>query len=360
MSYAVGVTDPYTLQRRRLYRAIIALGVVLTTGTAGFVLTEGWSVWKSLYFTLITITTVGYGDEGVSEIGKRFTTVLLLGGIATATYAFGQIVQVAVSNEFAWRRRMNDAIKRLHGHFIICGMGSVGRAVCKRLAAAGERFVIIEANTAAFDRARESGCLALHGSATEDELLLQAGITRARGIVCAVDSDADNIVITLSARELNPEINIISRVTDEASEHKVLRAGASHAICPANNGGTEIANVLVRPHLAEFLRQSRHEDGELQMGEISVASTSALVGEKLSDYGMIEPSLVFVALKRANGETTVRPGRNATIAAGDVVIVAGDVEAICRMRERATTGGEMRVQGLEPWTHGLKGRCSTD
>ena len=133
-------------ERRRLVRAVLALVLVLSFGTAGFVLIEGWEPWKALYFTLITITTVGYGDEGVSEVGKRFTTILLLGGIATATYAFGQIVQAAVNYQLAWRRRMHQAIEKLNGHYIICGLGSVGRAVCDRLSAEGKPFVVIEAD----------------------------------------------------------------------------------------------------------------------------------------------------------------------------------------------------------------------
>lgn len=329
-----------TEDHRRILRAVFALTVVVAIGTVGFVLIEGWGAWQALYFTLITITTVGYGDEGISETGKRFTTVLLLGGIATATYAFGQIVQSAVNREFAWRRKMRDAIAKLDQHFIVCGMGAVGRAVCERLAANGRPFVVIEADEECCARGREHGMLVVQGSATEDEVLIEAGIMRARGIACAVNSDSDNIVITLSARELNPGITIICRVSEDSATHKVERAGASLAVCPAHNGGAEIANVLIRPNLADFLKQSHGGDDGFQMGEVIIEPGSPLIGDKFSDYGMTEPSIAFVAVKRTDGQTIVRPGRNASFAPGDIVIVVGDMDAVGRMQKMAAGVGE--------------------
>ena len=198
IAYPEGVD---TGRQRRLRRAILALSVVLTGGTLGFMIIEPtWGLWRSLYFTLITVTTVGYSDEGLSAQGRGFTTILLVAGIATASYAFSQIVQAAVSYQFAWRRRMQKDIDRLRDHYVVCGMGRVGRAVCKQLTENSTPFVVIEQDIDRFQQAPSYGFLAILGTATEDAVLLQAGIKRARGIVCAFDSDSENIVITLSAR----------------------------------------------------------------------------------------------------------------------------------------------------------------
>jgi voltage-gated potassium channel len=336
---------PATDDSQRLMRAVFALGLVLSLGTTGFVLIEGWDVWRSLYFTVITITTVGFGDEGIGEMGKRFTTVLLLGGIATATYAFGQIVQIAVSSQNRWRSRMDQTIKRLNDHFIVCGLGTVGRTVCHRLQEEGAPFVVVEADAERVERGCALGYLVLQGSATEDDVLHSAGIDRARGIVCAVNSDSDNIVITLSARTLNPTIQIVSRVDADDAEHKVERAGASHVVSPGIKGGMEIADVLVRPRLAAFLRQSSTDKTGFRLGEIEIRSGSPLVGRTLREYGESEPGILFVAITSEDGTTRSRPPISEPIRADDTMIVAGDADSLCRMRDAA----EARTsRALEP------------
>lgn len=320
----------------RLRRAILALAFVLVGGTCGFMLIEpNWGFWRSFYFTLITVTTVGFSDEGLSETGRRFTTLLLVAGIATATYAFGQIVQAAVTYQLAWRRRMQNQIDKLSNHFVVCGVGQVGRAVCKQLAADDIPFVVIEQDAERFEQARAAGLLCVQGSATEDLVLQRAGIERARGIVCAVDSDSENIVITLSARELNPDIVIVSRADDESAVQKIKRAGATHVVSPALRGGSDIANLLIRPHLAEFLAQSHCSSDEFTLSEITVHPDAPLVGQSLRDYGRKENSVVFVAIKRANGKTTVRPGADETFQPKDIVIVVGEPSAVARMSAEA-------------------------
>ena len=148
---------------------------------------------------------------------------------------------------------MQKDIDQLRDHYIVCGMGRVGRMVCRQLTDNSTAFVVIEQDTDRFQQARACGFLALRGTASEDATLLQAGIERARGIVCAVDSDSENIVITLGARELNPDVLIVSRADDEDAVPKIKRAGASHVVSPALRGGVDIANLLIRPHLSEIL-----------------------------------------------------------------------------------------------------------
>jgi len=295
---------------------------------------EQWSFEKALYFTLITITTVGYSDEGLSPSGKAFTLILLGLGIATATYAFTQLIQAAIGYQLDWRRRMQKEIDRLRDHFIVCGIGRVGRAVCDRLEEARLPFVVIEKDSEPFERARRSGCLVVQGMASDDEALIQAGIERARGIVCAVDSDSENIATTLSAKELNPGILIISRANRESSIRKIRRAGAMHVVAPSLKGGEDIASLLTRPNLAQFLRQG----SGYELDEVTIDSRSPLVGQTLSDYGAREPRIVFVAIKRVNGDTQIRPFGHEAFHTDDIVIVVGEADAVSRMAADAKAG----------------------
>ena len=324
-------------RRRKIRHAILALVCVVAFGTLGFMIIEpSWGFWKSFYFTLITITTVGYSDYDLRPEGLGFTTIVLVVGIATATYAFGQIVQVAVSYQFAWRRRMQKNIDRLHNHLIVCGLGRVGKTVCARLSEAAIPFVVIEKDHNQFQWARAHGYLTINGEATEDEILLQAGVERARGIVCAVDSDSENIVITLSARELNPNVVIISRADDESAVHKIKRAGASHVISPALKGGDDIANMLVKPHLTEFLAKSHGVESEYTLGEVMIDPHSSLAGQTLREYGAGEQSLVFVAVKRNDKPLKIRPAADEAFLPHDIVIVVGKPEAVLRMSDAAS------------------------
>jgi voltage-gated potassium channel len=230
---------------------------------------------------------------------------------------------------------MQKDIDRLQDHFIVCGIGRVGRTVCRRLSEASVPFVVIEKDQEQFNWARSRGHLVINGAATEDEVLMQAGIERARGVVCAVDSDPENIVITLSARELNPDVSIISRADNEDAVHKIQRAGASHVVSPALKGGDDIANLLIRPHLAEFLEQSSRTESEYKLSDVAIAPGSALVGQTLREYGAREQGLVFVAIKRADGTPRLRPFAEERFRPGDIVIIAGQPDAVLRMSNEA-------------------------
>lgn len=328
--------NPDASEGLRVLRLFLVIMAVVVFGTLGFrIIQRDWDLWQCLYFTLVTVTTVGYSDTGISPAGERFTTVLLVVGIGTASYAVSQLVQIAVHYQLAWRLRMQKRIDQLSGHLIICGLGRVGRSVCERLASDSEPFVVIEKNKDTFEQARENNYLVLNGSATEDEVLLLAGIKRARGIVCVVNSDSENIVITLSARELKPDILIISRSDEEGSARKLKRAGASHTISPATKSGDDIANLITRPCLAEFLQQSRQDGSEFKLGEIHVVENSPLVGQAIRQYGLCEPSISFLAIRHDDGAMQIRPGPDDTFDSGDIVIVVGDTNALHRMSDQA-------------------------
>lgn len=228
-----------------LVRAVTFLALVVVVGTFGFTALEGWDPWHALYFTLITITTVGYGDEGISEAGRRFALLLLVGGIGIASYSFAAVVQHVVSRPHSWGRRMQARIDRLKGHTIVCGFGRMGRTVCERLAAAGNDLIVVDRESAAAREASGRGYLVVEGAAVEDEILQRAGIARARHLVSAVDSEAENIVISLTARELSPELVVIARAERDDEVRKLRRAGATHIVSPFQSGGREVAQTIL-------------------------------------------------------------------------------------------------------------------
>jgi voltage-gated potassium channel len=329
-----------SVNRTRILRAMAALAAVLIFGTCGFmIIQDQWGFWKSIYFTLITITTVGYGDYGLSPAGQQFTAVLLVGGIATATYAFGQLMQSIVAYQLNWRARMQKEIDQLRDHHIICGFGRVGCLVCGRLDKESIPFVVIEKDNERFKQARERGYYAIHGAGSDDELLIHAGVDRARSVVTAVDSDSENILITLSARELNPKVQIISRADGEGVSDKIKRAGASHVVSPAHKGGNDMAELIINPHLSDFLQGSNGTDCGYKLGEVRIEEGSSLVGRTPSEVGDQEPSLVFVAIKHSDGSTQIRPSVDQAFQSNDILIFAGDYDAIDRMIHAAKRNG---------------------
>jgi voltage-gated potassium channel len=318
--------------RRRLFVAIALLVSVMTFGTLGFMyIQEDWGAWDALYFTMITISTVGYGDYGLNPTGQRFTSLLLLIGIVTASYAFGQFVQTMMAYQMNWRRTMQRQIDAMQDHFIICGLGRTGRAVAANLSESTFSFVAIDPDEKRCDWARQHGYLALAGSAADDEMLFKAGVERAKGIICAAARDSDNIVITLTARDLNPEVTIVSRADDDDSIHKLRRAGATHVVAPSVRGGGEMAAMLTRPHLANFLSTSRTEGQDQAITEITIRKGSRLVGKTVREYGQEEESLIFVAVKHASSPTMLRPSADEQFQDDDIVIVIGESTAISRM-----------------------------
>ncbi|MEO0514265.1 MAG: potassium channel protein [Planctomycetota bacterium] len=321
-------------QRRNVANAVLTMLIVIAIGTTGFaLLEEQWTAWDAFFFTLITITTVGYGDYGLDMKGEMFALVLLIAGIAVTTYAFGQVVQLAVTNRAAWRRKMLKTIENMSDHYIVCGVGRVGRAVCERFEESGVPLVIIDQDPARCEWARAHGHLAIEGNATQDDTLLLAGIGRCKGLVAAAPSDNENLVITLTAREHNADCLIICRSGDPETEAKFRRAGADRVVAPETHGGHTIANLLVRPHMTDFLAQTG--EGDYQLTELQLKPESPLVGLTILEIGEREPQLVFVAHKPVGQPARVRPELDEVLNAGDILIVVGQLDALARAADHA-------------------------
>ena len=311
-----------------------AIVIVVVSGTLGFWLLEPeWGIWRSLYFTLITVTTVGYGDEGISPHGEGFAAILLIVGIATFTYSLTTLVQIATNQEAIRKRKMQKQIDQTKDHVLVCGYGRMGQSVCNELDHDGISCVVIDQDSEKCRQAAEEGRLVLHGSASDDDLLLRAGIERARSIVCAVNCDAENIFITITARELGKNIFIASRAEVESTARKLERGGASLVVLPHEMAGSSIARSIVNPHLAKVLQRQRHCQESIQLGEVSVCDNSPLVNQTIAGFGASEQSIVFVAIHRSTGAILLRPSGEDVFSSGDTVIVAGRPGDLNRMHE---------------------------
>jgi voltage-gated potassium channel len=327
----VGFTPERTLWQR-LARALAGLGAVLSVGTAGYMALEGWDPLHALFFTMITITTVGYGDYGLSRAGEAYTLVVILAGFGLFTYCCGQAVEAMANEQFMRRRRMHRLIRSLRDHLIVCGLGRMGWSVAERLSEMGATFVVIDRDQESVDRALGRGWLAITGDSTDDAILREATVEHARALIAAAGSDTDNIVITLSAHGINPGLLILSRAEEASAIRKLKRAGATKVVSPIGRGASHAVDSILKPHLAQLLDSASSEEAPIEMAEITISEGMPESWRCVATCGQLHPSVAFVAVKRTGEEELcfrVRPRER--LEPGDVLIVAGERDGVCAM-----------------------------
>jgi voltage-gated potassium channel len=313
---------------RKIVKWIAILAALHLAGALGYILIEGWSFFDSLYMTVITLTTTGYGEvHPMDKWGRAFSMVLAFAGIGTMFYIITSLAKMVVEgeiNEALGKRKLLKHIKKLHGHYIICGFGRIGEIIARQLRERQVPLVIIENDPLLLARLGESGYHYITGDATKEEVLQEAGIDRAKGLVAVVSSDAHNVFITLTARSLNPKIFIVARGVEPGAEQKLLRAGADRVESPYELGGRKMAQTILRPSVTTFIELAMKEDVDLWMEEITVAPASSLVGLALRDSGIRQQlNIIVVAIKRAGGEMLFNPSPETEINAGDTLIALG-------------------------------------
>lgn len=323
-----------SLQQARRFPYGLALAAVLplllvALGTIGYRRIEGWSYHDSLYMSVITLTTVGYREvHPLSRAGEIFTMVLALGGVFTLFYATTQVIAGILSGQVLdlWgSRRMERNLASLEGHVIVCGYGRMGRLACQEFAGPESQLVVIDRDAGMLAGFQHPRGIPLCGDATSDETLVRAGIKRARALISAVSSDADNLYITMSARLLNERLFIVSRAEDDRSEQKLLRAGATRVVSPYAIGAARLAQAVLRPAVVDFLElATRSEHLELNIEESKISVASSLAGSTLETSGIRhEFGLIIVAIKKSSGHMLFNPPRDAILEAGDVLIMLG-------------------------------------
>src|SRR5215472_11764775 len=314
----------------------MVLGVILA-GTIGYIVL-GFGVLDAVFQTVTTITTVGFREiEPLDSAGKIFTIVLILAGVGTVLYAFGVVIETLVEGHLRRhleRRRMERNIARMTGHTIVCGWGRVGRAVGGYLAGQGVQVVVVDLDP---QRVEEIPYPALIGDVTDDDVLRKAGLMRARALVAAINTDAENVYVTLSARALRPDLVIVSRARTEDSESKLLRAGATRVVNPQRIGGQRIAAAALQPNVVEFLDVVMHDGSlEFRLEEVSIRAGSRLAGRSLlqADVGETTGALVL-ALRDQDGAFLANPPMQTPIDAGHVLIAIGTQQQLSALQDAA-------------------------
>ncbi len=324
----------------RLRIGLVAFAAVVFTGFVGYQLIEGFSALDALYMTVITVTTVGFGEiRPLGAVGRMFTIGLIAAGVTAVGFMVtggAEFVLEGHLRRIIERRRMDRSISHLDGHVIICGLGRVGRRLADELRADGVPFVIVDNDDARLEEAVEHRYPYVDGDATEESALTEAGVERARALVACVNSDADNVLITLTAKGMRPDLVVIGRAKVEENEAKFKRAGADRVIAPTTIGGRRIAQLLTRPVVADFLEQVGGSSGlEYSFEEIAIRHSSPLVGVKLRDTQIRERwGCTVLAIRHAdNTSLDTHPDPDAQLSAGEVLVVIGSVPELAAMRE---------------------------
>ena len=327
---------------KKLVFPILIFLVLLLSGIFGYMWIEGWDLLDSLYMTIITISTVGYGE--VHEIGpggRVFTVLLIIFGVSIITYMVSLVVETLIAGEIRsvlGRRKVGKRIKSLRDHYIICGYGRIGSIICKELTHKAIPLMVIEKDGQVLDQLEQDKILYMDGDATNEETLLDAGIEKAKGLVSVVSSDAENVYICLTARGLNPRLYVLSRAEDEASERKLVRAGANKVILPYMLGGRRMVQAIIRPTVSDFLESAVHDQSfELEIEEITVGKDSRLVNQTLVDSGIRQDmDIIIIGIKEKAGTMVFNPSSQTKIQSHDILIAMGRNKDLENLRRALT------------------------
>ncbi len=320
-------------------RGGMLLVLILLVGTLGYVLLEGWTVLDALYMTIITITTVGFGEVNVvSRAGRIFTICIIFLGMGIMAYSLGIVAQFMVETQvrsILGRRKLGRELRSIKDHYIVCGFGRIGKIISQGLKSQKIPLVVIDQSQESKEILEEEDIPHIIGDATSDDILIEAGIERAKGLITVVLSDADNLFITMTARGLNPNIFILSRADEEATEKKLMRAGANRVVLPYLIGGMRMVHTILRPAVMDFIDFTMHEKNiELKLEELLVGERSGLNGKSLINSGIRrEMNVIIVAIRKKGGEMIFNPSSETMIEAGNTLIALGPAMDLDRLSE---------------------------
>jgi len=321
--------------------ALAGLTFVLGGGVLGYAVIEGWTILDSLYMTIITVATVGYREVGpLSKEGEVFTIVLIVLGVVLVAYSFGTLLELMVEGgvrDILGRRRVERDIKKLKNHYIVCGYGRIGKVVVQELLKQGIPVIVVETNPAEVQGMLENGILAIHGNAGDENILKRAGIEQAKGIVCVAASDADNLFITITARDLNKNLLIAARAETKETEKKLRQVGANKVVSPYLIGAYRLVSTILKPAVTQFIELSSLErEMEVRLEEIKVGENSILNARLLKDTPIrSELGIIVIGIEKKSGEMLFNPASNQVIEGGDTLITIGTLDETRRLVEMA-------------------------
>lgn len=322
--------------RRRLVYATVAIVVMISVGTVGFHLMEGFTFVESVYIATQTVTTVGYGDLTPRTVrGKLFATIFMLFGVGTVLYALTVLAQAVIQSqviEALGIRRKTREMEKLKNHYIVCGAGRVGRRIIRNLQREKLPFVVIERDRKKVEPFEEENIHVLIADATSEEILKQAGVKRARALASCLADDAANVYVVLTARDLNKNLHIVARAIEEQAESKLVRAGANRVIAPIIIGSQSMARALLKPTIADFMDSIVAENFDLVFEEVAVKSDSEYIDKELRETNISsELNLLIVAIRRKDGFMILQPSADTHIREGDLLIVIGKAESMQKL-----------------------------
>lgn len=331
------VSDPFM----RFWLSIATLFLLTVGGTVMYMIVEDWDVADSLYMTIITIATVGFGEvRQLSSEGRILTMFLIVAGVGAATTAISNAVGLALG-PLLWtniqQRRNKTMIDTIRDHYIVCGYGRMGRQIIEDFRAREVPFLLVDANADLESRLLERKIPYIIGDATRDEVLIDARIEKAKGLVAALNSDASNVMTVLTAREMNPDLFIVSRVVLTESESKLKRAGANRVINPYQIGGHRMALTLLRPVVHDFLDHIFHfgDGADTDIGQIAIRKNSPFTGKTIATIDLRQQFNVNVlGVRRADGELIIPPSSDTQIQQDDILIVIGPPKAIYELEQQ--------------------------
>jgi voltage-gated potassium channel len=339
--YTHDVTRRWTLTAPAL--AAVLLSLIVFGGTAGYMIIEGWSAWDAFYMTIISLTTVGYREvHPLSRAGEAFTALLLVGGVGTVLYSFtligARVIEGTLHNPWE-RRRETQMLAQLEKHFIVCGYGRIGSIVADEFERQHIPYVIIERDPVRLQALRDAGRLVVEGDASSEEILSKAGVARARGLIAAVSTDAENVYAILSARLMQPALYIIGRAESDESARKLQKAGADRVISPYQIGALHMAQLALRPTVVEFVQLATSSEFlDLSMEQVEVQAEGPLVGQTILGANLRQAyGVIVIGIRRASGRMEFNPPSDARMEAGDHLVLLGTSEQLGALSKHAGT-----------------------
>jgi len=322
------------LGSRQVQLAIVLVALVLATGTAGYVVLEGWTVWEALFTTVVSVTTVGSSRlEHLSPAGEIFTTALLIGGVGTAFYAFTLVAAGIIESRLHPRnqeRRRARMIEVLTDHFILCGAGRIGLIIAEEFRRQGVPFVVIDRDPEAVQSVLGHGDIAIEADASREDVLRRVRIDKARGLIAALGTDAENVYAILTARGLRPDLYVIARADSEDAGRKLTQAGATRVISPYQIGATQMAQTALRPAVVDFVElATSSENLELAMEQVSIGATSGLANRSIVEANLRQRfGVIVVGIQRDSGRMEFNPAPDAVMRPGDQLVVLGQPDQL--------------------------------